>query len=278
MDQSLLTAYDMNTQLISIIMPAYNAEKYIAVAIQSVLHQIYENWELLIINDGSTDDTDQCIKAFSDQRIRYFVQENKGVSQARNVGLDNMKGTYFCFLDADDEMPPKSISARMKIFGQYPELNFVDGSVKSMNASLSKTIIQWTPQYRGNPLDELMRLSGKVFFGPTWMIKRTSHADIRFETNLTHGEDLLFFLDYGRMESSSYFYTSEVILNYRTETNSAMSNLDGLGRGYMQMIRLLSKRDIASELISKFEKKTKSIMFKSFMAKGRIIDAIKYYF
>src|SRR5687767_1726855 len=99
--------------LVSIIMPAFNAEKFIEAAIQSVLDQTYSNIELIIINDGSSDRTEEKIFKFNANCIRYFKQENKGVSAARNQGLENMRGDFFCFLDADDIYPLNSIASRM---------------------------------------------------------------------------------------------------------------------------------------------------------------------
>lgn len=89
--------------LISVIVPCYNVEKYVGQCLESILSQSYENIEVLVINDGSTDNTEQMIKPFlNDDRIKYFFQNNKGVSEARNTGLRVMKGEYICFVDSDD--------------------------------------------------------------------------------------------------------------------------------------------------------------------------------
>ena len=95
---------NMEDKKVSIIMPAYNVEKYIEDAIQSVLAQTYRNFELLIINDGSTDDTERICQQYSDtdSRIRMFSKPNGGLSSARNFGLDHMEGDYVIFLDSDD--------------------------------------------------------------------------------------------------------------------------------------------------------------------------------
>jgi teichuronic acid biosynthesis glycosyltransferase TuaG len=95
---------NLEKPLISIIMPAYNTEKYIAEAIESVLRQTYKNWELLIVNDGSTDFTQSIIEkhAKSDIRIKYFYQKNGKQGKARNLAISNSKGYYLAFLDADD--------------------------------------------------------------------------------------------------------------------------------------------------------------------------------
>jgi teichuronic acid biosynthesis glycosyltransferase TuaG len=102
------------TKLVSIIMPVFNAGQFIEQAVQSVLDQTYGNWELLIVNDGSTDDSLHVVQKFNDERIFIFHQANRGVSAARNAGLANMRGEFFCFLDADDILPP-SVSIPKKV-------------------------------------------------------------------------------------------------------------------------------------------------------------------
>lgn len=93
-----------NSGLVSIIVPVYQAEKYIKRCIDSVIKQSYENWELILINDGSTDSSYSICKSYEkyDSRIRCFSHENSGVSQTRNFGLDEAHGQYIFFLDSDD--------------------------------------------------------------------------------------------------------------------------------------------------------------------------------
>ena len=93
---------------ISIIMPAYNAAKYIEKTIKSIQAQAYTNWELLVISDGSTDETVPIVNKLMafDRRIQCYEQENAGVSAARNTGLDKATGKYISFLDADDLWEP----------------------------------------------------------------------------------------------------------------------------------------------------------------------------
>lgn len=95
----------MNNELVSIIMPAYNAEKYIEEAIESVIKQTYENWELLIVDDGSADSTVALVQKFvaKDSRIKLIhLSKNCGVANARNVAIENAQGRYLAFLDSDD--------------------------------------------------------------------------------------------------------------------------------------------------------------------------------
>lgn len=94
----------MSNQLVSVIMPAYNAEKYIAASIESVIAQTYTNWELLIVDDGSTDQTAAIIKRYTsaDKRVKYFFQENGRQGKAKNLAIANSTGVFIAFLDADD--------------------------------------------------------------------------------------------------------------------------------------------------------------------------------
>jgi glycosyltransferase involved in cell wall biosynthesis len=91
-----------NKPLVSIIMPAYNAEKTIVDSIESVLRQTYINWELIVVNDGSKDSTSEVVLAINDERLRLIEQENGGVANARNNGINYAKGEYIAFLDSDD--------------------------------------------------------------------------------------------------------------------------------------------------------------------------------
>lgn len=99
--------------LVSVIMPAYNAEEFIAEAITSVLSQTHGELELLVVNDGSTDGTEAVVRSFNDPRIRYFQKENGGIGSARNMALDHMRGDFLCFCDADDTIPARSVEARL---------------------------------------------------------------------------------------------------------------------------------------------------------------------
>ena len=99
--------------LVSIIIPVYNAEKYVAETIQSAMDQTWPNKEIFIIDDGSTDDSLSIAKKYENSWIRVVHQVNKGASAARNVGLDLSKGDYIQFLDADDLLSPNKISEQM---------------------------------------------------------------------------------------------------------------------------------------------------------------------
>lgn len=102
--------------LVSVVIPAYNSEKYIAKAINSVLSQTMSEFELIIVDDGSTDNTEKKIRAFNDKRIKYFYQPNAGPSAARNFGIKQSRGEFIAFLDADDAFMPRKLEFQLKSF------------------------------------------------------------------------------------------------------------------------------------------------------------------
>lgn len=109
--------------LVSIIIPCYNKAEYLSETLQSVLNQTYTNWECILVNDGSTDDTETIAKVYceKDNRFYYFLKKNEGVSCARNFGIKKAKGNFVIFLDADDLLADFSLSKRIDYFNKHPE-------------------------------------------------------------------------------------------------------------------------------------------------------------
>ena len=121
-ETELLPAFAENAErlsrmgdLVSVIMPSYNTEKYIAESIRSVLAQTYENWELIIVDDCSSDHTDEIVAAFKDDRICYIKNEqNCGAAISRNRAIDAAKGRYIAFLDSDDLWHPEKLERQLR--------------------------------------------------------------------------------------------------------------------------------------------------------------------
>ncbi|HCN82257.1 MAG TPA: hypothetical protein DIT07_01365, partial [Sphingobacteriaceae bacterium] len=122
---------------VTVLMPAYNAEKNIAEAISSVLQQTFSDFELLIINDGSTDDTEKIIRSFSDPRIVVINQTNHGVAAALNTGLKYSKAKYIARFDADDICFPDRLQTQFFYMESNPEFGVIGSSVNytDMNGS-----------------------------------------------------------------------------------------------------------------------------------------------
>ena len=116
---------------ISAIIPAYNAEPFLARAIESVLGQTCPPMELIVVDDGSTDGTGDVARRFGD-RVRFFHQENAGVSAARNLGIEKARGEWIAFLDADDWWEPHRLESQVAILKRHPDLMWASGRFVDM--------------------------------------------------------------------------------------------------------------------------------------------------
>lgn len=134
---------------VSVIIPTYNREKYITKALESVLAQSYKDFEVIVVDDGSKDNTQQNLKRYQD-KIKYIYQDNAGVSAARNTGIRHASGEWLAFLDSDDEWMPEYLSTQIEKVDQIPGIcmqttnsliSELDGkriSYLEMNRSLSE--------------------------------------------------------------------------------------------------------------------------------------------
>lgn len=188
----------------SIIMPAYNAEKYLSLSIESLLKQDFSDWELILINDGSSDGTDRIAKSYAenDPRIRYISKENGGVSSARNTALPLIRGAYTLFVDADDELVPHALRLLHETVNTYAP-DAVTYQIMQTDASSSPLFPVTKPFEDGvQDLDTsesikkyiYTALASDVPFGfiANFTVKSELIRDLRFSTDLVMCEDLLF--------------------------------------------------------------------------------------
>ena len=109
--------------MISIVIPLYNKEKQVRNTLQTVFNQTFQEFEIVIVNDGSADNSVEIVKQFNDPRIRLIEQENRGVSAARNKGIEEAKYEYIALLDADDEWKPTYLEAQVDLIKDFPDCN-----------------------------------------------------------------------------------------------------------------------------------------------------------
>jgi len=181
--------------MVSIIMPVYNGADYIGQAIESVLSQAYPNFELVIIDDGSTDNTKEVILCYNDERIRYLYQENKGVSSARNLAINKAEGQYIMPLDADDMMMPDFIAKHLAEFEKHPDVDLVYCDVLLIDGNSNPIRIMNKPEYqdRRHLIRDLLRAGHPVV--PFRLgIRRSVFDKIGY-----YDEDLLIGEDYDMM-------------------------------------------------------------------------------
>lgn len=142
--------------LVSIIIPCYNYGKFIGQTLENVIAQSYHNLEIIVIDDGSTDNTKDVVLAFieRDQRIQYFFQENRGLSAARNFGIEKSSGYYVQFLDADDALSPKKIQIQVEYLEKNTEIAicyvdpfyFKDQKGEQRFSNINLTDVSWMPK------------------------------------------------------------------------------------------------------------------------------------
>lgn len=111
----------------SVIIPTYNRAKKISAAIESILKQVFQDWELIVVDDGSTDDTKAEVKKYceTDERVHYIYQENKDRSAARNNGINHAKGEFTCFLDSDDQFDTIHLQKLFEAISSFDNKNFI---------------------------------------------------------------------------------------------------------------------------------------------------------
>lgn len=263
--------------LVSIIMPAYNAAAYISEAINSVIKQSYTNWELLVINDGSTDETEAIVLSYNDDRIKYYYQSNLGVSAARNKGLMATKGDFFCFLDADDYLTPNSITSRVKLFQNNPEAGIVDGTVIVTTADRNHVLRIHKPSVSGRVVKHMAFMSENVFCMPSAMIRKEKEIQYSFDETMTHSEDIWFLLYVHNQSKLEFTYVEEPILYYRRVGGTAMTNLAGLGRGYIQFLRHVRENNILQRVeLNQLRYKIRRIMVLSYLRGRKIRAAFRF--
>jgi glycosyltransferase involved in cell wall biosynthesis len=204
-------------------MPAHNAARFIGPALQSVFSQSYADWELIVVNDGSTDDTLRVVSEHADARLRLLNQENKGESAARNAALRVARGEFVAFLDADDEWLPHHLAVTVDPLRTHEQLSavYTDGYyVRSDGRRLKRLSERRRPAATGRVFDEVVR--GSDLLGPPLcvVLRRAliQQNHLWFDEEIVIGPDWDFFVRFA--EVGSFGYVDAVTCLYRVhDTN-----------------------------------------------------------
>ncbi len=216
-------------ELVSIIVPVYNVEKYLSDCINSIINQTYKNIEIILIDDGSNDTSPNICDQYEkkDNRIRVIHKQNEGVSIARNVGLKNAIGDWIAFVDSDDWLElnyleelvavAKKNNADVVLCGY----NRIIQSKKEIINNSGKVIINNSREYLINTLNPQTGYG----FGPMKLYKKEIIKDITFDSSLKVAEDALFNAKIATNISKSC-YLEKSLYNYRMNSNSAVKKYD----------------------------------------------------
>ena len=203
--------------LVSVIIPAYNAERFIKETIDSVKNQTYASWEIIVVNDGSTDTTVEIINKELSERIRLINQDNAGVSAARNKGILFAKGEYLVFFDSDDLMTPDFLLERVKVLDENPLLGFVGGIIETFpEKHLRKAAAE-------DPQNEIFFFENNLGTGPSnYMIRKqvVLTNNIKFNTALSSTADRFFILQLAQVTKGKLLETENGRMLYRINDQS----------------------------------------------------------
>ena len=184
--------------MISVVIPLYNKAQSITLALNTVLKQSYQDFEIIVINDGSTDDSVAKIEKFTDSRIHLIHQANAGVSSARNRGIREAQGEYIALLDADDEWHPDYLYTQMLLAEEYPNCDVFATNYQfcDVNGNLSATIIRNIPFSGNNGVLTNYFEVASTSHPPLWtsavMARKEALLSVGgFPVGIRSGEDLL---------------------------------------------------------------------------------------
>lgn len=218
----------MRMEIVSVIVPVYNCEMYIEKCLQSILNQTYGNIEVLVFNDGSYDNSGNIIESFAckDIRIRYFNQENKGVSYCRNKGIREAMGKYITFVDGDDYLDASYVEELVKAvessdgdfsFCGYRMVDTQEHVLYSCTPTIYKAMVHEEWAYK------IVSICARLY-KRDFIIKEKMNFD---ESRSIRGEDVPFSL-WANARGKAIQVVSKPLYNYVQHSSSAMHNFQGL--------------------------------------------------
>lgn len=254
---------------VSVIIPVYNAEKYIAATVKSVFSQTYKNFEIIIIDDGTPDNSVKICQQFNDSRIKIIHQRNRGLPGARNTGIRHAQGDYLAFLDADDIWLPEKLEKHVEHLNNSPTVGISFCYSAFINEQGNSTGICQKPRKLYDITPSYVLCRNPVGNGSAAVIRREVFEDIKFQDNL-YGtiEDFYFDERLRRAEDIECWLRISIRTHWRHEGIPEVLTYyritsSGLSANALTQLRALEEvvemtRSYAPDIIARCEKAAKA--------------------
>jgi glycosyltransferase involved in cell wall biosynthesis len=209
---------------VSVIIPSYNSARFVAQAVESALAQTYPDFEVIVVDDGSTDHTQVVLASYSN-RIRTIYQENRGPAAARNTGFRRSRGDYLLFLDSDDLIPPDKLALHVPFLETQPGFGLVYSAWQQINEDGTQVLGQVRPNKQGQLLKDILRRD-LFFFPGAAVIRRECLERVGpFDESLYGCEDADMWLRLARA-GYAFGYIDLPLFQYRFHAGSITGNVD----------------------------------------------------
>ena len=219
----------MSSPIVSVIIPTYNRAGLIQEALESVLRQTFKDYEIIVVDDGSTDNTPEVLKPYR-HRIRYVHQENQGISAARNWGILLSRGAYIAFLDSDDLWYPEKLEKQIAYLEAHPKVGLLYGQILCRTDSGIEKVL---PRRVVTSFQELLRESNTI---PTSVVvarKKCFESVGLFNASFPVAEDFELWLRVARHFQIDYL--RGIVAEYRMHGSNTTQNLEKVYRGYLKV-------------------------------------------
>ena len=213
----------MSHPAITVLMPVYNSERYVAMAVKSILDQTFRDFEFLIVNDGSTDNSMDIIREFDDPRIRVIDTENRGVAAALRLGVEKATGDYIARMDADDESLPNRLEIEKRCLDENPGIAVVHGSVEYIDSEgqpvfldrdegHSNIITKWLLNWKNVPIHSTVMMRASIL---------KEHA-LNYRIEMNRAEDFDLWNRIARV--GDFMYLPDILIRYRIHSENVSNS------------------------------------------------------
>lgn len=272
------------SDLLTVVIPLYNKVAYISRAINSVLNQTYQSFTLIIIDDGSTDESLVIANSICDYRIKIFTQENQGVSASRNRGVELSNSKYIAFLDADDEWKPNYLERMSQLIDKFPNCGVYGSGYEILLPDGTKnqnTNYLFPMPFEGIVTDYIgLLLKNDLFCSSSVIVRKAVLVQVGgFPAMVKNGEDVDTWIRLSMVSQIAYL-SSPLAIYHLVDEITASSNYNwqdewypiGKLREKIKRNEFSGNKDSVIEYISKYEIRTSTALFRS----GKLIRGLYY--